>query len=452
MQLHLARGPSLTPTDTFSGDFVASSASHEFDNGGPSLLSDMEAHQLDSFFSHANPFGPATDAPAFSFPSDALDQLDEYSGWNAVPPATIHNISTTIPDQALLHGFHPDQQPPYTPAQQPNNHFASTAADLQAASTLYAQAQIPHAYQPNGRSHSFHGVATAGLHGNGYEPSGLPSATMPLVPTSATPNGLMHEQLAALLPNHDVPGSIDASVTTQFGNGAVRIPHEAELQQRARPSLKRAYTYGTDTSFNESGFQPSSKQESEEVITKRLMRELHHAQPLTRTVPDTTKGGLVTPTGHTRLPPPAADSESNDEGASNDSSADEDEEKRQRKRRKRPPPATNGKRKSVSGPLAGKARKASADDRVKKPRRKSTGTQRPLRENLTEEQKRNNHILSEQKRRNLIKRGFDDLHDLVPAIRDGGLSKSGVLTEAANFLELLIADNERYSALLAGAD
>lgn len=76
-------------------------------------------------------------------------------------------------------------------------------------------------------------------------------------------------------------------------------------------------------------------------------------------------------------------------------------------------------------------------------------SQKPQRENLTEEQKRSNHILSEQKRRNLIKRGFDDLHDLVPEIRNGGLSKSGVLTEAANFLQQLIDDNKRYSALLA---
>lgn len=228
------------------------------------------------------------------------------------------------------------------------------------------------------------------------------------------------------------------------------MAHEAELQQRARPSLKRAYTYGTDTSFNESGFQPSSKQESEELVTKRLIRELHHAQPLARAAPASSSGPLVANTGHVHLPRQAGDSESNDDdGASDESSADDDEEKRLRKRRKRPPPTANGKRKSVSGPVSAKNRKMSVDDRVKKPRRKSMAGQKPQRENLTEEQKRNNHILSEQKRRNLIKRGFDDLHDLVPEIRNGGLSKSGVLTEAANFLQQLIDDNKRYSALLA---
>ncbi|KAH8717048.1 hypothetical protein GQ44DRAFT_742123 [Phaeosphaeriaceae sp. PMI808] len=72
------------------------------------------------------------------------------------------------------------------------------------------------------------------------------------------------------------------------------------------------------------------------------------------------------------------------------------------------------------------------------------------RENLTEEQKRSNHILSEQKRRNLIKRGFDELHDLVPEIRNGGLSKSSVLTEAANFLEKLIEENNNFRRLTGG--
>jgi hypothetical protein len=410
------------------------------------LLSDVEAQQLDSFFSHANPFGSATDPSAFPFPNEAPDHFDHFPAWPAVPPATIHNITTTIPDQALLHGFHPEQ----TFTRQPNR-FASTAADLQAASTLYAQAQAPQTLPPyqNGRSHSFNGLPSTALQGNGYASSNAIStaSNMPLVPTSS---GMLHEQLAALLPNHDVPGSIDASVTTQFTTNAARMAHEAELQQHARPSLKRAYTYGTDTSFNESGFQPSSKQESEELVTKRLIRELHHAQPLARAAPASSSSALVTSTGHMHLSRQAGDSESNDEdGASDESSADDDEEKRFKKRRKRPPPTANGKRKSVSGPVSTKNRKMSVDDRVKKPRRKSMASQKPQRENLTEEQKRSNHILSEQKRRNLIKRGFDDLHDLVPEIRNGGLSKSGVLTEAANFLQQLIDDNKRYSALLA---
>ncbi|KAF2446978.1 hypothetical protein P171DRAFT_242795 [Karstenula rhodostoma CBS 690.94] len=436
---------------TFAADFFGNTAA-EFDNGGPSLLSDMEAQQLDSFFSHANPFGSDAAPSAFAFPSDTPDLLDNFSGWSAVPPATIHNISTTIPDQALLHGFHAEQN--FAPTQQ-TNHYASTADDLQAASTLYAQAHIPQSlptyqHQPNGRSHSFHGAPSTGVHTNGYGTNGGLSHGVPLVPTPATSDGLVHEQLAALLPHHDVPGSVDSTLTAQLANSAARAAQEAELRERQRPSLKRAYTYGTDSSFNESGFQPSSKNESEEVVTKRLIRELHHAQPLARP-PSGTNGTIMqSPAGHIHLPPPVGDSESDEEGESDESYADDDE-KRTKKRRKRPFPATNGKRKSVSGSLSSRNRNVSVDDRIKKTRRKSMASAKPQRENLSEEQKRSNHILSEQKRRNLIKRGFDDLHDLVPEIRNGGLSKSGVLTEAANFLQQLIDDNKRYSALL-GAD
>ncbi|KAJ4297462.1 hypothetical protein N0V90_005353 [Kalmusia sp. IMI 367209] len=429
---------------TFSADYFPGST--DFENGGPSLLSDMEAQQLDSFFSHANPFGSETAASTFQFAPEAPELIDDFASWSAVPPATIHNISTTIPDQTLLHGFDTEQS--FVPPQQ-SSQFPSTADDLQAASTLYSQSQIPASlptYQPNGRSYSFHAVSSTNLNTNGHGLNGLPTS-MPLVPTSATSNGLVHEQLAALLPNHDVPGSVDATITSQFANSTARAKHEAEQQERARPSLKRSYTYGTDSSFHASGFQPSSKHESEEVVTSRLIRELQHAQPLARPVPGHTNGTLQT-AGHVHLPVAADDSDSNEERASDETSADDDEEKRRKKRRKRPSPAKNGKRKSISGPSSSKNRKASIDDRVKKPRSKSMASQKPQRENLTEEQKRNNHILSEQKRRNLIKRGFDDLHDLVPEIRNGGLSKSGVLTEAANFLEQLIQDNQRYAALL----
>ncbi|EFE38932.1 HLH transcription factor, putative [Trichophyton verrucosum HKI 0517] len=76
-------------------------------------------------------------------------------------------------------------------------------------------------------------------------------------------------------------------------------------------------------------------------------------------------------------------------------------------------------------------------------------TIKPVRENLSEEQKRTNHILSEQKRRNLIKQGFDDLCSLVPELRGGGYSKSTMLTQAGDWLADLLAGNELLKAQLA---
>ncbi|GAB7352822.1 hypothetical protein MBLNU459_g3436t1 [Dothideomycetes sp. NU459] len=70
------------------------------------------------------------------------------------------------------------------------------------------------------------------------------------------------------------------------------------------------------------------------------------------------------------------------------------------------------------------------------------------RKNLTEEQKRENHIKSEQKRRNIIKEGYRDLNDLVPNLKQGGFSKSAVLTETVRELEGLQAGNAQMEQLL----
>ncbi|KAJ9149275.1 BHLH family transcription factor [Pleurostoma richardsiae] len=91
----------------------------------------------------------------------------------------------------------------------------------------------------------------------------------------------------------------------------------------------------------------------------------------------------------------------------------------------------------VAGDGAGKRRKSGAN-----------GVQKPARENLTEEQKRENHIKSEQKRRTLIKEGFDDLCDLVPGLKGGGFSKSVMLTMAAEWLEEVMKGNQQLAAQL----
>ncbi|KJK89100.1 hypothetical protein H633G_07017 [Metarhizium anisopliae BRIP 53284] len=70
----------------------------------------------------------------------------------------------------------------------------------------------------------------------------------------------------------------------------------------------------------------------------------------------------------------------------------------------------------------------------------------PRREKLTEQQKRRNHILHEKKRRALIKEGFDDLLDLVPGVRDRGLSKSAILLRAAEWLGGLVCENKALRA------
>lgn len=77
------------------------------------------------------------------------------------------------------------------------------------------------------------------------------------------------------------------------------------------------------------------------------------------------------------------------------------------------------------------------------------GSAKAARENLSEEQKRENHIRSEQKRRTLIKEGFDDLCELVPALRSGGYSKSTMLNLTASWMEELLEGNQKLEKQLA---
>ncbi|KAK0386504.1 hypothetical protein NLU13_6339 [Sarocladium strictum] len=90
-----------------------------------------------------------------------------------------------------------------------------------------------------------------------------------------------------------------------------------------------------------------------------------------------------------------------------------------------------------------------ASSEAGKRRKSTTNGNKAARENLTEEQKRENHIKSEQKRRTLIKEGFDDLCDLIPGLQSRGLSKSTMLTMAAEYLEQLLQGNKELSEQLA---
>ncbi|KAF1962840.1 hypothetical protein CC80DRAFT_98763 [Byssothecium circinans] len=430
---------------TFSSGFLGGEPSG-LDNTGQSLLSDTENQQLLDFFSMG-----WTDAPAYMPPPEHRDTADDFPWAFNVPPATIHSMSTTIPDQSQLHhGFPNDHSFAIPPANHNHHHMFNTQDDIQAASTLFHNAQMP---QMNGRAYSFHGLPSSSTPMPSNTRDSPASATLNALPLVQTSNGFMNEQLAALLPNHDANGTIDAQLAAQFIASPARERHEAQQRELGlvRPHLKRTYTYGTDSSFNETGFQVSSKEETEEHVTNRLIHTLQHAEPLARpaTIANGTK--LQSPTGHMHFASSSANIPSDEEEQSEDGTENDDEDQHTRKRRKVKPPVKNGKRKSVSAASV-KNRKASVDDRGSKKKRGSLAGQKAQRENLSDEQKRSNHILSEQKRRNLIKRGFDDLHDMVPEIRNGGLSKSGVLMEAGNFLDGLIDNNKLIQEMLGGGD
>lgn len=422
----------LTCADTFSNDFF-NGASTPMDTHGQSLLSDMEGQSLADFFSNTDPFS-LSDAPPFGASADTKLAANDFSDWNFMAPATVHQVSATIPDQAQLHhGFHGDNMFATQPLQL--DHMGTTHDDLQAASTLFNNSQHP-AYLSS-RSHSFHDMSASTSSHNSHLPhhhhamSGHAHNGRPMVATS---QGLLNEQLAALLPNHDAAGTLDAQLAAHWAGSDAhhRVQEEFTLP---RPTLKRTYTFGTDNSFsNPTGF-TAPHNETEEQVTRRLMRDMEHTQAFIPTLQHTPD---------TKPPVPASPTTSD----STTSPSSDDDDQPTKKRKKSTQIKKESIRKTAPGGRVSKPKKPSEADSKKK--RISAAAQKLQRENLSEEQKRNNHILSEQKRRNLIKRGFDDLHDLVPEIRNGGLSKSSVLMEAANFLDKLIQDNNELARLISG--
>ncbi|KAH7398993.1 hypothetical protein DE146DRAFT_613022, partial [Phaeosphaeria sp. MPI-PUGE-AT-0046c] len=335
--------------DSFSG-FL----DHEYDPNH-SLLTDVESQSIADFFSNTDPFHLA-EPHQYHQPADAKDTIDGFSDWaNFVTPATVHGVSTSIPDQAhLQNNFYNDHTYAQPPPPAPASHLANTQDDLQAASALFHNSQSSYAQN---RSHSFQTPAIQDPPPTAHETSTLDQSGKPL---RITPHGLINEQLAALIPNHNEEGTLDSQFAAQWvGTNAINIEDE-----------------------------PSDEATSD----------------------------------------------------------DDDEDEKPSKKRRKSKVAKDSHRRGIRN---GKGRKASTADESGKKKR-SAAAQKLQRENLTEEQKRSNHILSEQKRRNLIKRGFDDLHDLVPEIRNGGLSKSSVLTEAANFLDKLIEENKTFKKLMGG--
>lgn len=402
-----------------------------YGTGGQSLLTDTETQTISDFFTNTDPFH-LNDLQPYPSLADTKHSADDFNNWSTFTPATVHHVTTTIPNQAhLQNGFYNNQY--FAQPSLPMDHMGNTPDDIQAASTLFNNSQSSFT---NGRSQSLHGAPPADDHTvNGA--SGSKSNAKPIV---ITQHGHLHEQLAALIPNHAQQGTLDAQLAAQWAGTDVDQIHEDTFRGLMRqPSLKRSYTFGTDDSFNSPVAYPTQNQEMGDPGAQRQMHELRHSQPVSRSK------AAVNPTGShsagTLHPTPALREDLSEEEHTDDVSSDEGGDTKPVKRRRR---SANAKGASHKPSRSGRNGKGSAAEESAKKKRASAA-QKLQRENLTDAQKRSNHILSEQKRRNLIKRGFEDLHDIVPEIRTGGLSKSSVLMEAANFLEKLIQDNDLFT-------
>ncbi|KAG9185542.1 hypothetical protein G6011_06873 [Alternaria panax] len=407
---------------TFSTDFF-DSAPAQYDNNGQSILSDMENQQLDNFFSLTNPFD-TLDSAALPPALDTKASAHDYNNWeDFIAPPTVHRVTSTIPDQARLqNSFHQDQQ--YAQA----DFLANTEDELQAATALFNQAQ-PQPPYTNGRSHSFHELPSTA---NGFPTNpvhDLNAGTLPLGPQ----HGLLHERLGSLVPNHNTPG-MDAHFAPQWSSSKAPQQHRTDFgPPLSKLDLKRSYAFGTDNSFGSaSGYTGPNGHPGEENAARASIQDLEETSHHILRAVAGMEGPSTSPTTYTHTL--RDDDERSDDATSEDESSDRPTKKRKMSQARnsrqndntpRKPTARNGKARKIStvddAPHTATTSSSSNNKKKRTPATAATTTQKAHRENLTEEQKRSNHILSEQKRRDLIKQGYKDLNEVVPAVRGGGL-------------------------------
>jgi hypothetical protein len=219
-------------------------------------------------------------------------------------------------------------------------------------------------------------------------------------------------------------------------------------QQGPRPARPRAIQpirWGTDESFTRGRFIPPNPKETSEAIEQEQQLVLECLEPnksAANTRPSSpTQVGLTSPlrlkTRESQLQPrDDMDAPAAKRRKSKAKEEPEDETPRSAGLLKSRTDTRFTQYDSASPPAPGSSAK----------RRKSSGKggggSKAPRENLTEDQKRENHIKSEQKRREVIKKGFEDLCDLVPEAKGGQFSKSAILVMTGDWLEQMLQGNE----------
>jgi hypothetical protein len=204
------------------------------------------------------------------------------------------------------------------------------------------------------------------------------------------------------------------------------------LSATTRNPNPRLYDFGTDSSFDASGFKPSSEHERHGFREDRLTSELKLMKPINRT-PDPS----VPPSpAFMNVAPGMPSVGINMSGMKRGRDDDDDDDDEPAKRMRGGSPSRKGRQRRSSAPGAPltKRHKRGSSNEDKMAKDAAGGRRDPL----NDEQKRQNHIASEQKRRNQIREGFEELNKMVPDLREGGFSKSAVLVEVAGFAEKLV--------------
>lgn len=361
------------------------------------------------------------------------------------PPTFLHATATPKP---------PPTPPPNDPFQgmplnntnydfyQTNDLMAMTHQDILSAASILnnniSQApmgqsqmsppQMTHAHMPRQRMSvggmgSTSGVLESIEHM--HTPNTLPTASFMGTPTSQDVDA------------YNQPGRLVLGLNPL--NTAQPLHYDGPHTAPPRMDNARMYRFGSDNHFMVSGFVPQNVAETHEYVQERLVDELRMLKPINRSNDVSRQQSPVQQSTANRSVVSQGQGSS---GSGEDVHQDTKPLKRRRQDSEDESYGSKAKASARKVSLNPRLRRVSSAENGPKRRRSSlTGSAKQSRENLSEEQKRSNHIASEQKRRNLIKEGFDELNTLVPELRAGGLSKSGILNEAGTFLEQLIEIN-----------
>ncbi|KAL5340748.1 hypothetical protein BJX70DRAFT_360281 [Aspergillus crustosus] len=390
---------------------------------GPALLNDNESSMLEDFFTNMN-----SDASSNFWPSDFQQDPNKSLGltgleWATELPPTFEGSTTSLPTASSFHQIF-EKPLGIFPQHSSSNPDVVTAASMLNQNGLHGpEINTDFGDQP------LPGFFNYPLHkGSGKEPQQTDNPSRRLSTSSRTHLPVGYHTQKMLFDVHNP------------------ISPEKQLSTKVQP-----LHWGSDISFMDQGYVAPPDQPDEEQRTKELMENLECLEPQSSATNTRAPTPDRVPTHHgipwidtgaiNHMNAARIDYGDNPDGSSHpkkkqrlsikeeDDDFSEEDTSRQRSKR------SKGSSRRLSNDAI---RKSRASQNSKQPR-----------ENLTEEQKRSNHILSEQKRRNLIRKGFDDLCILVPGLKGGGFSKSAMLSQAADWLEIILRDNDTLRTQLA---
>ncbi|KAH0544862.1 hypothetical protein FGG08_001091 [Glutinoglossum americanum] len=419
---------------------------------GVPLLDDNESSMLGDFFEKVS--GPSFDTSEYFFDKALPPSGDEpyLFGWSEELPPSFNGPATSL------------SQPPMTSQSYLGLSNTGPLAMEGLPTTSTEVLSVASAFSRNGQPHQNEHAndlsddslfPTREVANILMEVNNTPSSGQRSVGSFSTPNTIQseHQRTSSnpmtrrLQPNHLIGGYYSA---LNFPQQRTRTPIESSegLSSKTKIDIR----WGSDGNFLGNGYLPPPEEVSMEEKEKEMMKRM---ECLVSSKSSSTNNSS---------PPSPTDSRKQvigevSRGALDSSSHDEpvDDQGDSRPGRKRK--CTNddvggeedGDLPNLKAKKGGRRKNSSSDSSFKR-RKSQSGSQKAIRENLTEEQKRSNHIMSEQKRRNLIKQGFDDLCELVPDLKGGGYSKSAVLLQSADWLENLLKGNDLLRNILASLE